>query len=295
MRASQQALDRCESVFGTFMICMDQLHAHRKNLFGSIDVERRTLLNETVRVLAHYQSERTAAAYILIINGMVWDAEIITRSVYETSAKIMLIGAHNDEARDDLVSEYWEILQAIYDRKAATKAEQVERVGRQLVKNDDDTRIFRHLRNPEFFNIAAKGNKRFRDEVERRWSFSEIVKELTRKSDKHIQIFGLESLNHMYGMASHLAHASPKAIDLMDDRATRGDDLLDLEAGHISRILSDLVLLGAFSVRFSQRVVDGTQSLADQLNDLVFRMTESIKGIQNAFARSQDEYYAKFE
>ena len=161
--------------------------------------------------------------------------------------------------------------------------------------NEDDIRVFRHLRNPAIFKTEAVGNKRFRDEVERRWSFSDIVRELIASSPRHVTVPALDSLTHMYGMASHLAHASPKALDLMEDRVTRQEDLLALEAGHICRILSDIVTMTCFSIRFSERVATGAENLADHLNGRVLMMLEATASIQQEFARSQDEFYAKYQ
>ena len=278
-----------------FNRCMNDLQGLQAQLFEKIEPEKRILAGETVRVLTHYQFDRSAAAYTLITYRMVWDAEIIVRTIYETSMKVLFIGAHNPPFRDELMREFWEILPAIFDRKGAAKAEEAEKLRRRFNGNEDDIRIFRNLRNPDIFKTEPLNNKRFRDTTESRWSFTEIVKELKKKSDAHIQINGLDSLNHMYGVASHLAHASPKALDLMDDRATRGDDLAALEAGHICRLLSDIVTMAAFGIRYSQRVIDGTQGLANQLSELILTMIDSTKDIQQEFARSQDNYYSKYK
>lgn len=293
MRASPASLARCDEALAVFHRCMNEVSDKSAALFDQ--AREQTLASETVRVLGRYQMDRSAAAYTLITDRMVWDAEIIIRVIYETASKIIFIGGHNTDARESLVSEYWDILPAIFDRKGAAKAEEAEKLRRKFADDEDDIRIFRHLRNPTIFNTEAIGNKRYRDEVERRWSFTEIVKELVRTSDKHISVQGLEALNHMYGMASHLAHASPKALDLMEDRATRGADLVPLEAGHICRMLSDVVLMNCFSVRFSQCVIEGAMDLSADLDALVSTMLAATADVQEEFARSQDAFYSKYE
>lgn len=106
---------------------------------------------------------------------------------------------------------------------------------------------------------------------------------------------GLDALYHMYGIASHLAHASPKALDLMEDRATRKEDLFPLEAGHVCRLLSDIVTMSCFSIRFSERVVKETADLAESLNEVISRMLNATAEVQEEFARSQDGYYSKYD
>jgi hypothetical protein len=293
LRASPASLARCDQALVVFHECMNDLSVTSTRLFDQ--AERTTLASETVRVLGRYQFDRSAAAYTLITHRMIWDAELIIRVIYETASKVIFIGAHDGEAREKRIGEYWETLPAIFDRKGAAKAEEAEKLRRKFSDGEDDIRIFRHLRNPAIFNVEAIGNKRFRDEVERRWSFSEIVRELTRASDDHLTVHGLEALSHMYGVASHLAHASPKALDLMEDRATREGDLIPLEAGHICRMLSDIVLMNCFSVRFSQRVVAGSANLTEHLDDVVTKMIDATRDVQEEFARSQDQFYSKYQ
>ncbi len=293
MRASPESLERCEEALAVFHQCMNDLSDTCVRLFDQ--AQEKTLASETLRVLSRYQFDRSAAAYTLITHRMVWDAEIIVRVIYETASKVIFIGAHQPPDRDELIKEYWETLPAIFDRKGAAKAEDAEKLRRKFADNADDIRIFRHLRNPVIFNIEAIGNKKFRDEVERRWSFTEIIKELIRNSDRHVTVHGLEALSHMYGVASHLAHASPKALDLLEDRATRQEDLVSLEAGHICRMLSDIVLMSCFSIRFSRRVVDGGAELTEHLDAFVTKILAATKNLQEEFARSQDDFYSQYE
>ena len=268
---------------------MEELNEFRRALYGSEQHRELTLGKETVRLLNQYQFDRSLGAYCLIINGLVWDAEIIVRSVYETCAKVLFLTTSTDEAREQLAAEFWTDLGAIYDRKGSEKAGLAERLARQF--NENDARIFRGLQNPRLFKTEAIENKRRRNEIEQKWSFSEIIKRLSRTSDHHVRIEGLDALSHMYGVMSHLAHASPKALDLMEDRATRGTDLLALEANHIRRMLSDLTSLGSFSLRFSHAAETGQVSSTDQLADILKRMHEAGSDIRAEFDASQDEFY----
>lgn len=274
---------------------MDDLHAIWEGIFGGINPADRTLATETIRVLSHYQLERSAAAYKLLQEGMVWDAEIIIRVIYETSAKIMLFGSHYPDFRSELLEEYWNVLPLIYNRKGAQKAEDAEKLRSRFNLQPDESRIFRLLQNDRVFPNAPLNNKRYRNEVEGRWSFSGIIKELTKTSDRHIRIPNLEALGHNYGIASHLSHASAKALDLMDDRSLRGADLVPLEAAHICRMLSDVILLFAFSLRFGQIAVDSTQSAAEDLMAIVTRMNQATADIHGEFSRSQDSFYANYD
>jgi hypothetical protein len=292
VRATVDGLSKVTGVLSTFTDCMGDLNDHARNVFDSIQPQDRTLCSETLRVLIRYQFDRCLGAYCLIVNGLVWDGEVVLRVAYEAAAKVLFIAAHSDEAREKLVSEYWEELGSIYDRKGADKARLAERFSRRF--DADDARIFRHLQNPEIFNLAGSGNKKRRNEVEQRWSFSEIAKELARSSDSHVRVDGFEAMTHIYGMASNLAHASSRALDLMEDRATRADDLHHLEASHICRMLSDMVSLGCFSLAFAARVTTGRLTMSGNLDQIFQNIHQATLQIQEDFDRSQDNYYAKW-
>lgn len=104
--------------------------------------------------------------------------------------------------------------------------------------------IFEALRDKRLFDLDAKGNKTKRKQLEQKWSFTEIIESLDGRFVNGKPLVGMKSILHVYGMCSYLAHADNAALDLMTDRALRPpDELRLLEAGHISRILSDQVSL----------------------------------------------------
>lgn len=289
MRVSQAGLDRCDIVIEAYLECMENLHEFRRAIYGPQQVREPTIGTETIRLLTQYQFDRSLGAYCLIINGLVWDAEILIRSVYETCAKILWLAASVKDVRERLAQEFWTELGAIYDRKGSEKAGVAERLTRKFDEND--ARIFRSLKDPRLFQVAPIANKRRRNEVEHRWSFSEIIKRLSSTSDDHSRIEGLDALSHMYGMMSHLAHASPKALDLMEDRATRGEDLVLLESAHICRMLSDLTSLGGFSLRFSHAAEKGKLSPKDPLAEIMQKMHDAGNAVRAEFDTSQDHLY----
>ena len=254
--------------------------------------ESRDLYSETLRVLSVYQQDRTQAAYLLIINGLVWDAEIVIRTLYEAFAKAALLSTAPSERQENLLNEFWETLPAIYDRQAALKAKIAESLAKHHGKRDD-ARVFAFLRNPKRFKVDPVADKRTRNEIERRWSFSGILEALKRGSLGHERLSWIEALAHMYGVSSHLVHADPKAFDLMEDRSLRGDDLLPLEVGHICRMLSDMVSLTSFSLYLTERSWGGVQVMPAPLKQALDELTAVTAEHQTQFAQSQEEFYAK--
>jgi Family of unknown function (DUF5677) len=275
------------------MEAMSALVAYNAELFNAITTER-DLCWQTLSFLTAYQFDRSQAAYCLFVNGLVWDAEIVIRVVYEAMAKIAFLGSSTPEARSKLLDEFWHVLPAIYDRSGAQKAAPAEKLSMKFGAFDD-ARVFAHLQNPEIFELDQSSNRKTRKEIEQRWSFSKMIESVGKSSGGRHRLSGLDGLAHFYGMASHLAHASPKAFDLMMDRASRDDDLHCLEVSHICRMMSDLVSLGCYSLQICDLALTGNRKKSDKLDLHFERMHKAIEPFRARFAQSQDDFYSRYE
>lgn len=291
MRVSEESLTLCEPLFIGFLNQSEIETTFRLDLFSAVHVDR-DLFSETLRVLSSYAADRCLGVYCLLRNGLVWDAEIVLRSFYETVAKSLFLSSAPKAARESLLNEFWEILPAVYDAKGARKAEIVEKLARRFGESGD-VHVFSGLRDPESFTVEPIGNKKYRNELEQRWSFSNIISVLNNGAGGHSRIAHAEAMSHNYGMASHLAHASPVAFDLMQDRMLRGDDLGPLERGHIARMLSDMVMLTAFMLHEIQVSLLGDMPMAYALSSAFQDMAEVSQPFQEAFQRSQDNFYGR--
>ncbi len=292
MRISQAAIDECEQLFSVYLGAMKELVHYQNALFTQ--AEDKGLCWQTLRILTTYQFDRSQAAYCLFANGFVWDAEIVIRAVYETMAKVVYISSCDGTTREKLLDEFWNVLPSIYDKKGALKADPAKRLAKRH-GNADDQRIFELLQDSKIFALDPIANQKTRKEVEKRWSFSNIIETLRSDANGHRRVPGLEGLTHMYGISSHLVHASPKAIDLMIDRATRGDDLHCLEVSHVCRMMSDIVSLGCFSLQFSEFATEGKWEMADPIKTQFELMNVATKPFRTRFARSQDEFYRSYQ
>jgi hypothetical protein len=292
MRISQDALDACEPLFQSFVQEMGVINEFDRDLFDALSPQK-SLFCETLRVLNQYGADRCRGAYCLLVNGLVWDAEIVIRTFYEVIAKSLFLATASLERRKILLEEYWEVLPAISDAKGAERAQPPEKLARRE-GNADDERVFAHFRNPRIFTLEQIGNRKFRSEVEQRWSFSGIIAKLNKPDGDHERIGPIDTLLHGYGMASHLAHANPKAMDLMEDRATRGSDLPLLESSHVARMLSDMLYLSAFSTHRIQVAALVDAPMSKVLIESLDRFSEISKPVKELFSRSQDDFYNEY-
>ncbi len=291
MRISETALATSEPLFVQFVECMRAIRDYHRQAFAQHP--QKNLHSETLRVLNHYQQDRAQAAYCLIVNGLVWDAEVIIRVVYETFAKVAFLATASEEQRDELLHEYWELLGAVYDRQGALKAEASERLLKRFGSHGG-SRVMAALRDGRVYRTDPLGDRRFRKQLEQRWSFSEILGALKGGRLGNAPLVGIDALAHIYGMSSHFAHANSRALDLLEDRATRGSDLLQLEVGHLCRMLSDMISITSFSLFLSERSWVGGNKMPEPLSAAFQAMSESTKPFQVEFQASQDGFYSNW-
>jgi hypothetical protein len=57
-----------------------------------------------------------------------WDAEIILRSFYEKSAKLLYVMLSENGEKQQLIDEFWGDLGSVYDRKTAQRAVYAEKL-----------------------------------------------------------------------------------------------------------------------------------------------------------------------
>jgi hypothetical protein len=157
MRISQEALESSEPLFSCFIDSMCAIRSYHADAFNRKFPDR-DLFSETLRVLNAYAQDRSQAAYCLIVNGLVWDAEIVIRTIYEVFAKIALLSTAQEAEREQLLEEYWSILAAVYDRAAALKSQPAERLAAKF-GTEGDVRTFSMLRDARFYKVDPIFNK----------------------------------------------------------------------------------------------------------------------------------------
>lgn len=291
MQISETALATSKPLSIQFVECMRIISDYHSQMFTKNPEE--TLYSETLRMLNDFQLDRIQAAYYLIANGLVWDAEVIIRVVYETFAKVVFLATASAEQRQELLHEYWELLGAVYDRQAALKAAPCERLFYRS-GSYGSSRVMAALRDKRFYKTDPLENKGFRKELEKRWSFSGILEALNSGRHGTISLSGIEVFAHNYSMSSHVAHANSKALDLLEDRAIRGSDLVPLEVGHICRMLSDIVSMTSFGLFLSERSWAGGEKMPAPLAAAITAMTESIEPFVTEFEVSQEDFYSNW-
>lgn len=263
-----------------------------KEIFSNHE-ERDSLVDDTLKKLFRYFSERSQTIAHLTSFEYAWDAEMILRSAFEASAKIWLICLSSQEKRESLVEDFWNLNTEIHNRKTARKAN----ISINLfaaVDSRDNIDILSHLEDQTIFphdNV----NKKERKAAEQKWSFSEIITHLESSYPPEFPCKYISSLLHGYGMASHLIHADESALDLMLDRELREEEeLLILKCAHSIRIWNDLVSLWYISM-LALHYRYGIAIKREDVHGVYERFCGLCKPAQERFHLSQRDFYKNWK
>lgn len=246
--------------------------------------------HSTLSMLLRYYVDRGHAVLALLSSRLDWDAEILLRTCYECASKTLFIALSPRSERQRLVWEFWVPLGEAADRKAARKAGFAESVFPDTA--EDARNVFRLLHDPQMVRDRLALSKKARRRLEQKWSFSELVELLTELQLGGQKLAEARSLLHGYGMASHLAHADSRAMDLMIDRTLRSsDELRLLQDGHAARIASDLISIGSFCIHAVRAALDMSDITLRDLQRQAETVLAMATEIGNAFYASQRSFY----
>ena len=247
-------------------------------------------VESTLSMLLRYYVDRGHAVLSLLQARLDWDAEILLRTCYECASKTLFIALSPPPERATLVWEFWVPLGEAADRKTARKALFAEQVVPASPSQARD--VFRFLRDPRMIRDRLALSKKARRRLEQKWSFSELVESLTDLQVGDQKLAEARSLLHGYGMASHLAHADSRAMELMLDRALRPSvELRLLQDGHAARIVSDLILIGTFCIYAVRAALDSPDVTLREMQRQAETVLALATDMENAFYDSQRDFY----
>jgi hypothetical protein len=193
---------------------------------------------QTLGQILSASARSTESVLLLCAYGQLWDAELVVRSVLESSLKFayLLQELQTFEDRHTEFAEHlWEIGRAKDHEKAKSFFDGIPNPGdrrwdpiREMILSDEELKI-----------IRQKFTKEERRELERKWGFSGIVTFMSRSNDPFFA--GFKSFAHGYSIASHLLHADFAGTAIPMDRDTRSLERKEAaHLAHLSRLISDV-------------------------------------------------------
>lgn len=203
---------------------------------SDIPIFERYVLKQ-IPISCHTTSE---SILILLANNRLWDNEMLIRSVLEGTLKFLYLTVGSDEEREKKIDEYWNLLPNINKIKRSSRAEEIYKYLPDNIAQKNDMKFIGRviLTEEEIQELREKYPRKYRKELEHRWSYSEIIKELS-KQDKHKAFSGMF---HGYGIGSHLIHQDADAINYLIDHNQRiPERRIAKELAHGCRLISDVM------------------------------------------------------
>lgn len=212
-------------------------------LFGVIKEN----LDESNRIfpIIKFVLSRLETVTDLTINDKLWDAEIILRSAFETTVKLMFITTSTGEERETKLEEYWNSLSQINSIK---QSEQAKR--NMLFFGDSEIHRLAYspliLSEERELELRQKWTKAERQKVEQKWSFTEMINQISKQNTGN-PLEMILALSHGYRMGSHVIHGDETGILIIEERESRTKEEQDkVNQAHYLKLLSDSLTICSF-------------------------------------------------
>lgn len=196
---------------------------------------------------------RIETIFELIQHDKLWDAEILLRTIMESFAKLSYISFASQDEKNIRLNEFWNELEEINLLKISDQA-------KLNLKHTHDSEIhktaFSPLIMPEDIEnkLRAKWPRKRRQALESKWSFTNIVKEISAKfKGTPLEIWEIST--HSYRICSHIAHGDETGLAIIAERDSRTTEEKNRAfCSHFMRLANDClcyaVMTGLSSMDF---------------------------------------------
>lgn len=213
----------------------EAININNFELFGVIKKHQNKL--RPLSPLIAFIIDRLSAVTHLAVQDMVWDAEIVHRTALESFIKFLFITSEPSN-QELLLNEYWTDLKEINSLKLSEQAKKnIEQFGHIEIARLAYSPIILPPEKEEI--LRKKWTKAKRQQLEQKWSFSEILRSLMNnyKGSSNKNFVGLA---HSYRMASHVGHGDETGVLIIAERDCRLQEQKDIaNFAHFLRLMSD--------------------------------------------------------
>lgn len=237
----------------------------------------------------HYYGERCQSLNLLLQDWKLWDSDILMRSATECATRFIFVSISEPTERANRIEEYEVALNEIDDLQWSEKAKPAV-----AASTDSDTTMLLGgvVLSPEReAELRARWPKAKRAQLKQKWSFSEMVRQLSEFHDDGIDLRHYKSLLHGYGLSSHLIHADQTAINMFWDRQEREPHVRKMqEQAHFARLATtqvSILFLCWRAIAFAM----GFDSKNSEPIKCLMALNENADVFHRVFAKSQAHLY----
>lgn len=202
--------------------------------YAGWEPEERRTLGELLSAAAR-SSESTL---LLCAYGQLWDAEVVSRSVFEGTLKF----AYLLQAQETFKQRHQEYAHELFQIQRVKDHRKAGELLRAL--GDPQDAQWRPVRDlllseQELAQFSGGRDASYRRALENKWGFTGLLAELSRSGDPLFANFG--GLLYGYSLASHIQHADSIGVAIALERDLRQPARRDtLHAAHHARLISDV-------------------------------------------------------
>lgn len=245
---------------------------------------------DALRALANAAVRASGAALLLLENFKPWDADIIMRSVVESSLKFSHL-LSSVESFENRYIEYAEALPDIATLKNHIKAQDVNEMMEIAGSKPHQAFTDLILTDAEFETLNAKYPSKIRREIESKWSFSGLLAAIGKEPGPHAPL--CKGLGHNYSMSSRILHADWHGVLMIMEREYRSEpSRTSTYVAHSGRIISDIFW---FSVLRISRGYKFTGKASEPLNEVIKRHEPLLADINSFYKTWVDIEYPASE
>ena len=198
---------------------------------------------------------RSSGSTLLLVGfGRVWDAEIVSRSVFEATMKFCHLLGDETKIRE----RFFEYEQSLSDIAALSDHQKAQLVI-DLAPTESEAMTAPMaellLSEEKADQIRNQYPRQLRRQLKSSWGFTGLIQTMVSSGEG---LGGVASgFSHGYAMASHVAHADFIGIGMVMEREYRSDERRDAaNLGHAARVISDQLWYFAFRLIIAYRFID---------------------------------------
>jgi hypothetical protein len=221
-----------------------------------------------------------ASGSALLLAGFerVWDAEILSRSVFEGTVKFchLLGDPKNAASRFDEYEISLSDIASLADHEKARRLIEIAPDPR-----DDMVAVLQEmiLTEEKLAEFASKYPRQERRRIQAAWGFTGIVEQMVRNGEGLGELAA--GLLHGYAMASHVAHADYLGIGMVMEREHRPENRrIATHEAHAARVISDQLWYCAFRLIAAYRFIEKPRTEILDLMTNESELSEILKNTQ---------------
>ena len=232
--------------------------------------EKANITEDEIRILHRlngYCAMLSQTVLQMIGNDIVWECEIIMRTISEGTIKLVYMCCEAESIKAKIQQYSEELSDYAFNKDSRRASEYVDKVS-----GIDDVHRHTYLALNKL-KVKTEKQRKEQKQSEQAWSFLEMLRQIEKASLPFSD--QITAMAYGYGLSSHFVHADSEAIGLIWDRAHREqDEQVAVTMANKGRFVSDLTAMTLLRTWTLVQAGDGDVKRIERLIDLCNNLNE---------------------